>query len=158
MLRCIKVCRRNADTESAKTCRIEWVLANFVPFKVCRFLSASAHGPAQECGGVAVFSGKGLPLYRALLCFTALYCAVAGRCRAEDVCDADTDVGYPRAWLVVKWPALWVRQPADAPGVREGWLQRIVVPAALAPEGSGAAYGPSGTPRFATILGARIAA
>ncbi len=90
--------------------------------------------------------------------FTALYRAVADRCRAEGACDADTDVGYPRAWLVVKRPALWVRQPADARGIRGGWLQRIVVPAALAPEGSGAAYDPSGMPRFAAILGARIAA
>ena len=38
MLHCILVFRRNADTESAKACRIEWVLANFVPFKDCRFV------------------------------------------------------------------------------------------------------------------------
>ena len=119
-----------------------------MPFKVCRFLSASAHGPAQECGGVAVFSGKGLPLNS----------AVASRGHAEGASYADAGVGYVSVWAVRKEPARWARFALDAQGIRGGWLQRTAVPAALEPEGSGAAFGPGGMPRFATTLGATIAA
>ena len=92
MLHCILVFRRNADTESAKACRIEWLLANFVPFKVCRFLSACPHGLSQEPGCAAVLSGKGLPLYR----------DIAGRCIDEGDSNTDTGVGYLSVWAALQ--------------------------------------------------------
>jgi len=93
-------------------------------------------------------SGKGLPLNS----------AVASRGHAEGASYADTGVGYVSVWAVRKEPARWARFASDAQGIRGGWLQRTAVPAALEPEGSGVAFGPGGMPRFATTLGATIAA
>ena len=87
-----------------------------------------------------------------------IYRAIAGRCIAEGDSNTDTGVGYLSVSAALKEPLLWMSFAFEARGIKEGWLQRIAVPAALEPEGFGATYGPDGMPRFATNLGAKIAA